>query len=115
MTEVKKRIRRTAEERLADLEKKQAEILERQRAALAKIESAKKKIMQTPAVRKINLELERRFGRAAKVIAPEWDHRHYIAAIEKALKEDAEVLLERGKALLEEHGKARRGRRPKSD
>jgi hypothetical protein len=113
MTEVKKRIRRTAEQRLADLEKKQAEILERQRAALAKIESAKKKIMQTPAVRKINLEFEKRFGRAAKVIAPEWDHRHYIAAIEKALKEDAEALLERGKALLEEHGKARRGRRPK--
>jgi hypothetical protein len=70
MTEVKKRIRRTAEQRLADLEKKQAEILERQRTALAKIEAAKKKIMQTPTVRKRNLEFEKRFGRAAKVIAP---------------------------------------------
>lgn len=115
MAEVKKRIRRTAEQRLADLEKKQAEILERQRVALAKIEAAKKKIMQTPTVRKRNLELEKRFGRAAKVIAPEWDHRHYIAAIEKVLADSADAadLSVRGEALLEEHGKARRGRRPK--
>ena len=34
----KKRVRRTAEQRLADLEKKHAEIVERQRAAIAKIE-----------------------------------------------------------------------------
>jgi len=115
MAEVKKRIRRTAEQRLADLKKKQAEILERQRTALAKIEAAKKKLMQTPTVQKRNLELEKRFGRAAKVIAPEWDHRHYIAAIEKVLKEEAEVLLQRGKTLLEKHGKAKRGRRPKND
>ena len=37
MTESKKRVRRTPEQRIADLEKKQAAILERQKAALARI------------------------------------------------------------------------------
>ena len=113
MDSIKKRIRRTAEQRLADLEKKQADIMERQRAALAKIEVAKKQILQTPAVRKANLEMEKRFQRAAQALAADWDPRHYIAAIEKALNEDAAALLARGEALLAEHGKGKRGRRPK--
>ena len=41
MTESKKRVRRTPEQRIADLEKKQAAILERQKAAMARIEAAK--------------------------------------------------------------------------
>lgn len=114
MTEGKKRVRRTPEQRLADLEKKQAEILERQKAALAKIEAEKKRLMQTPSARKKNVAQEKRFVRAAEALAPEWDYRHFIAAIEKALQEDPQVLQERGEALLEEHGKARRGRRPRS-
>ena len=113
MEATKKRIRRTAEQRLADLEKQQAEILERQRAAIAKIEEEKKKLMQSPSSRKKNLEQEKRFARAASTLAPDWDFRHYIAAIEKALIDDAEALLARGEALLAEHGKAKRGRRPK--
>ncbi|MDD5278037.1 hypothetical protein [Acidithiobacillus sp.] len=113
MAEVKKRIRRTAEQRLADLEKKQAEILERQRSAMAKIEEAKKRLLQSPASHKETLEREKRFKRAAAVMVPDWDERHYMAAIEKALHEDAESLKQRGEALLEEHGKARPGRRPR--
>ena len=114
MEATKKRVRRTAEQRLADLEKQQAEILERQRAAIAKIEEEKKKLMQSPSSRKKNLEQEKRFARAASTLAPDWDFRHYIAAIEKALIDDAEVLLARGEALLAEHGKGKRGRRPKN-
>ncbi|MHB1641440.1 MAG: BAR domain-containing protein [Acidithiobacillus sp.] len=109
----KKRVRRTAEQRLADLEKKHAEIVERHRAAIAKIEEQKKLLMQTPSVRKDRVEQEKRFARAAYAIAPEWDQRHFIAAIELALAEDAETLRIRGEQLLEEHGKPRRGRRPK--
>lgn len=113
MTEGKKRVRRTPEQRLADLEKKQAEILERQKAAIAKIEAEKKRLMQTPSARKNNVAQEKRFVRAVEALAPEWDYRHFIAAIEKALQEDAQALQERGEALLEEHGKPRRGRRPR--
>ena len=109
------RVRRTAEQRLADLEKKHAEIVERQRAAIAKIEEEKKRLLQTPSVRKDKVDQEIRFARAANVLAPEWDYRHFIAAVEIALNQsDASVLAERGEALLEEHGKSRRGRRPKN-
>ncbi|WP_031572030.1 hypothetical protein [Acidithiobacillus thiooxidans] len=115
MTEGKKRVRRTPEQRLADLEKKQAEILERQKAALAKIEAEKKRLTQSPSARKKNVEQEKRFVRAVEALAPEWDYRHFVAAIEKALQEDPQSLQERGEALLEEHGKPRRGRRPRSN
>lgn len=108
----KKRIRRTAEQRLADLEKKHAEIVERQRAAIARIEEQKKLLMQRPSARKDKVEQEKRFARAAYALAPDWDQRHYIAALELALSEDAETLRNRGERLLEEHGKSRRGRRP---
>ncbi|MBU2806353.1 hypothetical protein HF668_14670 [Acidithiobacillus ferridurans] len=116
MEATKKRVRRTAEQRLADLEKQQAEILERQRAAIAKIEEEKKKLMQSPSSRKKNLEQEKRFARAASTLAPDWDFRHYIAAIEKVLADSADAadLSVRGESLLKEHGEARRGRRPKN-
>lgn len=113
MTEEKKRVRRSPEQRLADLEKKQAAILERQKAAIARIEAAKKRLMQSPSARKDRMDQDKRFVRAAQVLAPEWDARHFIAALEKALQEDPQALQERGEALLEEHGKPRRGRRPR--
>ena len=111
MEEKKTRVRRTPEQRLADLEKKHAEIVERQRAAIAKIEEEKKRLMQTPSVRKDKVDQEKRFARAVYVLAPEWDYRHFIAAIELALAEDMETLQNRGEKLLEEHGKGKRGRR----
>ena len=115
MEEKKTRVHRTVEQHLADLEKKQAEVIARQRAAIAKIEEEKKRLLQTPSVRKDKVDQEKRFARAVYVLAPEWDYRHFIAAVEIALNQsDASVLAERGEALLEEHGKARRGRRPKN-
>jgi vacuolar-type H+-ATPase subunit I/STV1 len=108
----KKRVRRTAEQRLADLEKKHAEIMERQRTAIAKIEEQKKRLMQAPSARKDRAEQEKRFARSAYALAPEWDQRHFIAAIEMALSYDEATLQARGEQLLEEHGKPRRGRRP---
>lgn len=115
IVEKKKRVRRTAEQRLADLEQKRLEILEKQRAALAKIEEAQRRLTENRGNRKEILERQKRFERAAKVLAPEWDHRHFIAAAEVVLAQEAnaEELLARGEALLEEHGKARRGRRPR--
>lgn len=110
----KTRARRTVEQRLADLEKKRTEIVERQKVVLAKIEEAKLRLMQAPSARKSKAVQEKRFARAAQVIAPEWDYRHFIAAIEKALVEDYEALLNRGEKLLEEHGKGHRGRRLKN-
>jgi vacuolar-type H+-ATPase subunit I/STV1 len=112
--EKKTRIRRTTEQRLADLEKKHAEILLRQRAALAKIEEQKKQLMQSPSTRKDRVDQEKRFARAAYALAPEWDYRHFIAALELALAEDHETLKNRGENLLEEHGKGKRGRRPRT-
>ncbi len=109
----KKRVHRTIAQRLADLEKKHAEIVERHRAAITRIEEQKMRLMQGPSVRKERVEREKRFARAAYALAPEWDHRHFIAAIELALAGDAETLRSRGEQLLEEHGKPRRGRRPK--
>lgn len=102
------------EQRLADLEKKQAEVIARQRAAIARIEEQKKRLKQAPSVRKDQVEQGKRFARAAQVIAPEWDYRHFIAAIELALTEDPETLQNREGKLLEELGKRKRGRRPKN-
>lgn len=110
---VKKRVRRTPEQRLAALEQKQAEILERQKAAIAKIEEAKKRLMESPAHRRERAQKERQFMRAAYALAPSWDVPHYIAAIEKALEEDEAALQARGEELLQTHGKGRRGRKPR--
>lgn len=103
--------RRSAEERLADLERKQAELRERLEAQLRGIEEQKQKLMAAPLSRKEVRERQQRFARAMEALAPGWDERHIIAAIEAALGGDAEALQERGEHLLETHGRARRGRR----
>lgn len=115
VVEKKTRVRRTAEQRLAELEKKRLEVLERQKAMLAKIEEEQRRLLEKRVNRKDLMERQKRFERAVKVLAPDWDHRHFIAAVEIALSQaDAEDLARRGEALLEEHGKPRRGRRPRS-
>ncbi len=110
----KKRMRRTAEERLAELERKKQEILARQQEQLARIEQQKRRLTQTPALRKERIENQKRLSRALAQLAPHWDERQVIAAVEKCLSEDTEALATRGTALLAEHGKARRGRKPKN-
>lgn len=113
----KKRRRRTAEERLADLERQKAELLERQKAALAKIEEQKLRLANVGSVRKDQAEMQKRFQNAVKKLAPELDHRHFIAIIGEAVEAgiDADALAEKGEALLAEHGKSRRGRKPRSE
>jgi len=116
MEEKKKRHRRTAEERLAELDRQRQELLEKQKAALAKIEEQKRKLSEKGTVGKANLENQKRFERAVKAIAADLDHRHFVAIIAEAVEKgiDADALAEKGEALLQEHGKSRRGRRPKS-
>ncbi len=111
-----KRRRRTAEERLADLEVKRQQMEMRMREQLAKIEEQKRRLAQSPALRKAEMENQKRFERAVKVIAPDFDHRHFVAIIAEAVDRgvDADALAEKGEALLVEHGKAKRGRRPRS-
>ncbi|AUW32882.1 hypothetical protein A5904_07980 [Acidithiobacillus caldus] len=109
------RRRRTAEERLADLERKRQEVLARQREFIAKIEAEKAKLVRSPVLRKATIENQRRFERAVKQLAPDWDHRHFIVLIQKGIERgiEADSLAERGERLLEQFGKARRGRRAK--
>ena len=111
------RRRRTAEERLADLERKRLEVLEKQREMLARIEEQKRRLTNRGAMRKARLEDQKRFENAVQRIAPEWDHRHFIAVIAEAVERgvDADGLAEKGAALLLEHGKSRRGRRVRSE
>lgn len=114
-TEIKpKRVRRTAEQRLADLEQKQLEIMERQKAAIEKIEAQKQLLLNNPSSRKERLEREKRFQRTLLALVPEWDLRHVTAAVAISMAEDMDRLCEQGEKLLEEHGKARRGRRAKA-
>ncbi len=110
----KKRMRRTAEERLADLERKKQEFLVRQEQLLAKLEAQQRRLSQTPALRKERIENQKRLYRALAQLAPHWDERQVIAAVEKCLSEDTEAMATRGAALLAEHGKSRRGRKPKN-
>ena len=117
MTEAtKKRHRRSAEERLADLEAKRQQMEAKLREQLAKIDAEKRRLVQSPAVRKAQMENQKRFERAVQRLAPDLDHRHFIAIIADAAERgvDADALAEKGEALLTEHGKARRGRRPRS-
>lgn len=58
MVEKKTRIRRSAKQLLADLEKKQLEIMERQKAAIAKIEEQKRRLLQAPSIKKERIEQE---------------------------------------------------------
>ena len=112
----RKRHRRTAEERLADLEAKRQQTEARLREQLAKIDEQKRRLAQSPAVRKTQMENQKRFERALQKLAPDLDHRHFIAIIADAVDGgfNADALAEKGEALLAEHGKARRGRRPRS-
>jgi hypothetical protein len=116
MTEEKKtRRRRSAEERIADLERKRLEVLEKQRAMLAKIEEEKARLTKSPVLRKAQAEHQKRFERASQAIAGDLDHRHFIAIIAEAVERgvDADALAEKGEALLAKHGKGKRGRRPR--
>lgn len=114
-TKVKRR-RRTAEERIAELEQKRLEILAKQREALAKIDEQKARLADRKGARKEMLEQQKRFQQAVQKLVPEWDYRHFIALVVYAQAQglDSDALVKRGEALLEEHGKSKRGRRSRA-
>jgi sugar diacid utilization regulator len=116
MEEKKTRHRRSTEELLADLERKRQELLVKQRETLAKIEEQKQRLAKKPTAQKAAMENQKRFEHAARKLAPDWDHRHFIAVIQEAVEHgiDADAMAEKGEALLAENGKGRRGRRPKN-
>jgi len=115
-TKIRRR-RRSAEERLADLERKRQEILAKQREMLSRIEEQKQRLTKSPVLRKAAQENQKRFERAVQRLAPDWDHRHFIAVISDAVERgiDANAMAEKGEAILAEHGKARRGRKPRQE
>ena len=116
MEEKKRRHRRTAEERLADLERKRLEALEKHKQMLEKIEEEKRRLSNMGSLRKMRVEQQRRFQNAVLQLFPDCDYRHFIAAIAdmSEQKPDMGTLAEKGEALLNAHGKSRRGRRPKA-
>lgn len=116
MEKERKRHRRTAEERLAELERKRIELLEKQQVALAKIEEEKRRLVKKPILNKMALENQKRFERTVRAIAPDLDHRHFVAIIAEALVSgiDQEAMAQKGEGLLELHGKTKRGRRPRA-
>ncbi|MFA7495198.1 MAG: hypothetical protein AB7C98_04350 [Acidithiobacillus sp.] len=117
--QTKKRHRRSAEERLADLEEKQRQTEMRLREQLAKIEQQKKSLQENPRAKR-EREAQRRslMDRISRLV-PDWEPAQIVAAVAEvrnrvgdnshALKE----LESQGDALMQEL-KPRRGRRPRS-
>ncbi|PKY11964.1 hypothetical protein B1757_01015 [Acidithiobacillus marinus] len=117
--QTKKRHRRSAEERLADLEEKQRQTEMRLREQLAKIEQQKKSLQENPRAKR-EREAQRRslMDRISRLV-PDWEPTQILAAIaevrdrvgdnQSALQE----LESHGNALMQEL-KPRRGRRPRT-
>ncbi len=114
--EKKRRPRRTAEELLAELERKRLEEMEKHRQTLAKIEAEQRRLSNTSAAKKKRMEQQNRFQNALTRLFPDWDYRHFIAAIMDMAEygPNMDDLAKKGEALLEEHGKPRRGRPARS-
>lgn len=117
--QVKKRHRRSAEERLADLEEKQRQTEMRLREQLAKIEQQKRTLQENPRARR-ERETQRRslMDRISRLV-PEWEPAQILAAVAEVrdrVGDNQHQLGElgaRGNALMQEL-KPRRGRRPRS-
>ncbi|MEY2334859.1 hypothetical protein GL267_013220 [Acidithiobacillus ferrianus] len=117
--QVKKRHRRSAEERLADLEEKQRQTEMRLREQLAKIEQQKRTLQENPRARR-ERETQRRslMDRISRLV-PEWEPAQILAAVAEVRDRVGDnhhqlgELGARGNALMQEL-KPRRGRRPRS-
>ncbi|BBF64939.1 MULTISPECIES: hypothetical protein [Acidithiobacillus] len=117
--QVKKRHRRSSEERLADLEEKQRQTEMRLREQLAKIEQQKRSLQENPRARR-EREAQRRslMDRISRLV-PDWEPAQILAAVAEVrdrVGSNDHLLGElnhRGDALMQEL-KPRRGRRPRS-
>ncbi len=118
-SQTKKRHRRSAEERLADLEEKQRQTELRLREQLAKIEQQKKSLQENPRAKREREALRRSLMDRISRLVPDWEPTQIIAAIAEVrdrVGENSHALQEletRGNALMQEL-KPRRGRRPRS-
>lgn len=118
-SQTKKRHRRSAEERLADLEEKQRQTEMRLREQLAKIEQQKKSLQENPRAKR-EREAQRRslMDRVSRLV-PDWEPAQILAAIAEVrdrVGDNHHALQElesHGNALMQEL-KPRRGRRPRS-
>ncbi|MBU2737369.1 hypothetical protein [Acidithiobacillus concretivorus] len=118
-SQTKKRHRRSAEERLADLEEKQRQTELRLREQLAKIEQQKKSLQENPRAKR-EREAQRRslMDRVSRLV-PDWEPTQILAAIAEVrdrVGDNHHALQElesHGNALMQEL-KPRRGRRPRS-
>ncbi|WP_414040299.1 hypothetical protein ACJU26_14470 [Acidithiobacillus sp. M4-SHS-6] len=118
-SQTKKRHRRSAEERLADLEEKQRQTEMRLREQLAKIEQQKKSLQENPRVKR-EREAQRRslMDRISRLV-PDWEPAQILAAIAEVRdrvgdsRPALQELESHGNALMQEL-KPRRGRRPRS-
>ncbi|MGC9215075.1 hypothetical protein [Acidithiobacillus sp.] len=117
--QVKKRHRRSSEERLADLEEKQRQTEMRLCEQLAKIEQQKRSLQENPRARR-EREAQRRslMDRISRLV-PDWEPAQILAAVAEVRDRvggNDHLLGElnhRGDALMQEL-KPRRGRRPRS-
>ncbi|MBN6742552.1 hypothetical protein JKG47_18950 [Acidithiobacillus sp. MC6.1] len=107
----KKYVRRTAEQLIAELEQKKAELSARLQEKIDAIDERRRKLEERPALRKERIEQQKRFERTVRAIAPDWDYAQMIGAIKLSLGADVDEMRSKGEELLEKHGKPRRGGR----
>ena len=110
--ERKKRVRRTREEMAAAIAEKEAQMRAQMESGLKLLAEKRQKLLQTPEMKKTQEKAFRRFESALRSISPGWSHEHFVAAVHRAVGSgDPDELFAEGAALLERHGKPRRGRR----
>ncbi|MBE7561891.1 hypothetical protein H7F10_02725 [Acidithiobacillus sp. HP-6] len=118
-SQTKKRHRRSAEERLADLEEKQRQTELRLREQLAKIEQQKKSLQENPRAKREREAQRRSLMERISRLVPDWEPTQILAAIAEVrdrVGDNHHALQEldsHGNALMQEL-KPRRGRRPRS-
>ncbi|MBU2724806.1 hypothetical protein [Acidithiobacillus ferridurans] len=110
---VKKYVRRTPEQLIAELEQKKAELSARLQEKIDALDERRRKLEERPALRKERIEQQKRFERTIRAIAPDWDYAQMVGAIEMSLGANADMdeLRSKGEVLLDKHGKPRRGGR----
>jgi len=118
-TTVKKRHRRTAEERLADLEAKRQQMEMRLREQLAKIEAQKRSLQENPRLRREREAQRRALMDRIQRLVPEWEPAQILAAVAEVRDHSGgnvaqlEALKQRGEQLMQEL-KPKRGRKPRA-
>lgn len=105
----RKYVRKTLEQSLQELEAEQARALKRKDKALQKLESERARLLCTPSSRKVRMQMQLQFQAATARMVPDWDERHFMAAICRAIEEDPETLKNEGSDLLEKNGSNRKG------